>query len=51
MPARFAGIMEVDRAQWQRELASHDELFAKLGAKRPAPLQLERQRLGERFSR
>jgi hypothetical protein len=26
-------------------------LFAKLGLKRPAALQLERQRLGERFSR
>ena len=48
--ARFAGVMEVDRAQWQRELASHDELFAKLGSKRPATLQQERQRLGERFS-
>ena len=48
--ARFAGVMNVDRAQWQRELASHDELFAKLGAKRPAALQVERQRLGTRFS-
>ena len=46
----FAGVMDVDRAQWQRELASHDELFAKLGSKRPATLQQERERLGERFS-
>ena len=42
--------MHVDRAQWQRELASHDELFAKLGAKRPAALQAERERLGKRLS-
>jgi phosphoenolpyruvate carboxykinase (GTP) len=48
---RFADVMDVDRAQWQRELASHDELFAKLGSKRPATLQQERDRLGERFSR
>ena len=30
--------MSVDRAQWERELASHDELFAKLGDKRPPAL-------------
>jgi phosphoenolpyruvate carboxykinase (GTP) len=30
--------------QWERELASHDVLFAKLGAKRPATLQSERKR-------
>ena len=42
--------MRVDRAQWQRELVSHDELFAKLGAKRPAALQAERERLGARLS-
>ena len=42
--------MNLDRAQWQRELASHDELFAKLAQKRPAALQTERQRLGDRIS-
>jgi phosphoenolpyruvate carboxykinase (GTP) len=47
--ARFAGVMNVDSGQWQRELLSHDELFAKLGAKRPAALQVERLRLGMRF--
>jgi phosphoenolpyruvate carboxykinase (GTP) len=47
---RFAGVMNVDSGQWQRELSSHDELFTKLGAKRPAALQVERQRLGTRFS-
>jgi phosphoenolpyruvate carboxykinase (GTP) len=43
-------VMDIDRAHWQRELASHDELFAKLGQKRPAALQAERERLGNRLS-
>jgi len=46
---QFADVMRLDRSQWQRELASHDELFAKLGAKRPAALQAERERLGARL--
>jgi phosphoenolpyruvate carboxykinase (GTP) len=47
---RFAAVMNVDCGQWQRELASHDELFAKLGAKRPSALQAERERLGSKLS-
>ena len=50
MRTASTSVMRVDRAQWQRELASHDELFAKLGAKRPAALQAERERLGKRLS-
>ncbi len=46
----FEGVMRLDRAQWERELASHDELFAKLGTKRPAALQFERERLAQRFT-
>jgi len=46
---QFADVMRLDRSQWQRELASHDELFAKLVAKRPAALQAERERLGARL--
>ena len=49
--ARFADVMHVDRAQWERELAAHDTLFAKLGAKRPAALQAERERLEQRLMR
>jgi GTP-dependent phosphoenolpyruvate carboxykinase len=41
--------MTVDRQSWNRELAAHDQLFAKLGAKRPAALTAERQRLGKRL--
>ena len=48
--ARYASVMSLDRAQWARELASHDELFAKLGAKRPAALEAERVRLAARLA-
>ena len=33
----------------RRELAEHDQLFAKLGAKRPPALAAERRRLGGRI--
>jgi phosphoenolpyruvate carboxykinase (GTP) len=49
-PDRFAELMSLDRAQWERELASHDQLFAKLGAKRPLALQAERERLAARLA-
>ncbi|MEP6678725.1 MAG: phosphoenolpyruvate carboxykinase (GTP) [Betaproteobacteria bacterium] len=49
--ARFDTVSSVDVAQWTRELASHDALFAKLGAKRPAALAAERTRLEERLQR
>jgi phosphoenolpyruvate carboxykinase (GTP) len=45
----FARVMKVDHDMWTRELTAHDELFAKLGAKRPAALAAERARLGERL--
>ena len=48
-PERFAQVMRVDRALWSRELAEHDQLFAKLGAKGPPALAAERHRLGGRI--
>ena len=48
-PERFAQVMRVDRALWSRELAEHDQLFAKLGAKGPPALAAERRRLGGRI--
>ena len=48
-PDRFAQVMRVDRAMWSRELAEHDQLFAKLGTKRPEALAAERERLGGRL--
>jgi phosphoenolpyruvate carboxykinase (GTP) len=49
-PARFAQVMKVDYASWGAELAAHDQLFAKLGTKRPAALAAERERLGQRLA-
>ena len=49
--ARFSDVMRVDRAQWERELAEHDALFAKLGTKRPPALAGERDLLAQRLTR
>ncbi len=46
---RFAEVMSLERAQWDRELAAHDALFARVGAKNPAALAAERTRLAQRF--
>ncbi|HET9669045.1 MAG TPA: phosphoenolpyruvate carboxykinase (GTP) [Casimicrobiaceae bacterium] len=43
--SRFSSVMRVDPTLWQRELDSHDALFARLGDKRPDRLLQERQRL------
>jgi len=48
--ARFEDVMRIERAQWERELAEHDALFAKLGAKRPPALAQERDRLARRLA-
>ena len=48
-PERFAQVMQVDKKLWARELAEHDALFAKVGAKEPAELARERRRLGGRL--
>ena len=48
--ARFAHLMSVDLEQWERELASHDALFQRLGAKQPQPLVEERDRLAGRIA-
>jgi phosphoenolpyruvate carboxykinase (GTP) len=49
-PERFAQATGIDRAAWQRELAAHDELFAKVGERRPEILAAERAKLGDRLS-
>ncbi|MDQ6618590.1 MAG: phosphoenolpyruvate carboxykinase (GTP), partial [Pseudomonadota bacterium] len=46
---KFEHVMNLDNALWQRELVAHDELFSKLGAKRPAALEAQRQKLGDRL--
>ena len=47
---QFEAVMRADAAPWARELASHDALFAKLGAKLPPPLAAERDQLALRLS-
>jgi phosphoenolpyruvate carboxykinase (GTP) len=47
---KFAQVMKVDKAKWATELAAHDQLFDKLGAKRPPALVTERERLGGRIA-
>ena len=48
--ARFDRVMRFDRDSWQRELAAHDRLFAKLGAKQPPTLAELRSALGSSLS-
>ena len=48
-PERFAQATGIDRAAWQRELAAHDELFAKVGDRRPEILAAERAKLEGRL--
>jgi len=43
--ARFDSAMRIDAAQWTRELAAHDALFARLGTHCPAQLQSRRSGL------
>ncbi len=46
---RYAQVTSQDPAAWQRELASHDELFAKIADKLPASLKARRQALGDKL--
>lgn len=48
--ARFAELTRVDAAAWKEELRSHDELFAKLGARLPAALEARRGRMREKLA-
>jgi len=46
---RFRRVMRVDPDRWQQELAAHDALFARLGAKKPVVLARLRERLGTKI--
>ena len=46
---RFEQVMEFKRDSWQRELAAHDRLLAKLGAKQPSALVDLRRGLGAKL--
>ena len=49
-PARFAELTGVDAKAWKEELHSHDELFAKLGARLPEALEARRGRMHEKLA-
>ena len=49
-PARFAELSEVNAEAWKDELRSHDELFAKLGARLPGALETRRGRMHEKLA-
>ncbi|MBS0321518.1 MAG: phosphoenolpyruvate carboxykinase (GTP) [Proteobacteria bacterium] len=42
----FGDLMAVDTGEWARELAAHDALFAKVGARNPEALRRQRETLG-----
>jgi len=48
--AQYAELARVDAAAWKDELASHDELFAKLGKRLPDALEVRRGRMHQKFA-
>jgi phosphoenolpyruvate carboxykinase (GTP) len=48
--AQYAELASVDRSAWKDELASHDELFGKLGSRLPEALELRRGRMHEKLA-
>jgi phosphoenolpyruvate carboxykinase (GTP) len=48
--ARFAELTQIDAAAWKEELQSHDELFAKLGARLPAALETRRGHMHKKLA-
>jgi phosphoenolpyruvate carboxykinase (GTP) len=49
-PAQFAELERIDRTAWKDELASHDELFGKLGKHLPDVLDARRSRMHENLA-
>jgi phosphoenolpyruvate carboxykinase (GTP) len=49
-PERFGQLMQVERELWNRELAAHDQLFARLGDKQPRALADLRRAIGAKFA-
>jgi phosphoenolpyruvate carboxykinase (GTP) len=49
-PAQFEMLADINPNAWKEELAAHDELFGKLGARLPAPLEARRGQLHDRLA-
>jgi phosphoenolpyruvate carboxykinase (GTP) len=49
-PSQFSELARVDAAAWKEELASHDELFGKFGARLPEALETRRGRMHEKLA-
>jgi phosphoenolpyruvate carboxykinase (GTP) len=49
-PAKYAELARVDAAAWKEELASHAELFGKLGERLPPALEARRGRMHEKLA-
>ncbi len=49
-PTQYAELVRVDSAAWKDELASHDELFGKLGERLPRALEARRGRMHEKLA-
>jgi len=49
-PAQYAELARIDVAAWKEELASHDELFGKLGKRLPQALEARRGRMHEKLA-
>ena len=47
---RFARVMQSNGSTWNKELASHDQLFEKIGGKLPEALKAQRRSIGQRLS-
>jgi phosphoenolpyruvate carboxykinase (GTP) len=49
-PAQYAELARVDPQAWKEELASHDELFGKLGEHLPEALETRRGRMHQKLA-
>jgi phosphoenolpyruvate carboxykinase (GTP) len=49
-PAQFEELARVDNNAWKEELATHDELFGRIGERLPEALRTRRGKMHERLA-